>query len=132
MSDYPEHNKLSAIKEQSEAIGAFLEWLSEQRIELARYEDAASSDEPQDLIVGHTPDGQPIYVNDETGEESPFVRAFRRRANPDYWHRAEGYYPIHKRIEAILAEYFEIDLNALEQEKRAMLNTLRAEAQTNA
>ena len=35
--------------------------------------------------------------------------------------------PIHKRIEQLLAEYFDIDLDKLELEKRAMLDELRRE-----
>jgi hypothetical protein len=37
-----------------------------------------------------------------------------------------GYYPIDKPIQTILAEYFEINLNEIEGEKRAMLDELRA------
>lgn len=125
MSDYPEHEKLSVVKDKSQAIGEFLDWLSEQQVRLARYEDAAHSDAPRDLIVGRTPDGQPIFVNDETGEESQYIRSYQRREDSDYWYKPGGFYPINERIEAILAEYFEIDLNKIESEKRAMLDELR-------
>lgn len=38
MSAYPEHDKMSAVLEQSQTIGEFLDWLSEQGITRARFE----------------------------------------------------------------------------------------------
>jgi hypothetical protein len=39
MSDYPEHDKMRAVKERSQSIGEFLEWLRhEKSIVLARWE----------------------------------------------------------------------------------------------
>ena len=36
--EYPEHEKLSAVKEQSQAIGGFLDWLiNEQGCHIAEY-----------------------------------------------------------------------------------------------
>ena len=37
MSDYPEHDKLHAIADQTQAIGEFMEWLEGKGIFLARY-----------------------------------------------------------------------------------------------
>lgn len=37
MSQYPEHDKLHAIKAQSQACGEFLKWLESEGIVLARY-----------------------------------------------------------------------------------------------
>lgn len=47
------------------------------------------------------------------------------------WHKPEGYYearmfPVNKTINQILADYFDIDLNKLEAEKRQMLDALAA------
>jgi hypothetical protein len=39
MSDYPEHDKLSAVAEQTQAIGEFIEFVEAKGIFLARYED---------------------------------------------------------------------------------------------
>lgn len=73
---YQQHEKLNTVKDQSQAIGDFLEWLhSEKGIILASYGNSDSN-----LL---TPDG--------TAKER------------------------------LIAEYFEIDLDALESEKRAML-----------
>jgi len=39
MSDYPEHDKLSAVAEQTQAIGEFMEWLEGKGAFLAHYVD---------------------------------------------------------------------------------------------
>ena len=80
MSTYPEHEKLQAVSEQSQAIGEFLDFgLPAQGIYLAE-------------------------VSNEDGE---------------LWLS-------HKPIQKILADYFEIDLKKIEDEKRAMLDAIRA------
>ena len=82
MGDYPEHDKLSAIKDQSQACGEFLEWLGSQGILLCSIP-------------------------------------------PDYDHT---WLPIHRNVQDLLAEFFEIDLDKIEVEKRQMLDQLRAAA----
>ncbi len=78
---FPEHAKLTAISDQSQAIGEFVDWLQEAHgAFLCHYED----------------DGQ-------------FPRALQM--------------PIRK----LLAEFFEIDQDKIEDEKRAMLDTIRAD-----
>lgn len=73
---YPEHEKINAVKDQSQTIGDFLDWIRREKgIVLANY---GNSD-----VAWLAPDG--------TAKER------------------------------LLAEYFEIDLDALEAEKRAML-----------
>ena len=75
---YQQHEKLNSVKDQSQAIADFLDWLnSEKGIILASY------------------------------------------GNNDFdcpWPTAKG-----TAKDRLLAEYFEIDLDALESEKRAML-----------
>lgn len=78
MSDYPEHDKVKAIQDESQAIGAFL---------------------------------------DNSGYTLCEVDADLNR-----------FVPIYRSIERILADYFGIDLDELEREKRAMLDSLRANA----
>lgn len=75
MSDYPEHDKMSAIKDKSQTIGEFL-------------------DSTEYVLC--------LYDEDD-----------RLR-------------PVAASIEQILALYFDIDLNKIEAEKRAMLDALRA------
>jgi len=79
--EYPECEKMSKVKEQSQIIGEFLDWLQNERgITLAEYGSGLNN---------------------------------------------QHLYPIYKTIEKILAEYFEIDLDKVEQERRAMLDVLR-------
>lgn len=73
-SEYPQHEKLKAVKDQSQAIGEFLEWLNEKDFVVAKF-DARNCMLYQEYLA----------------------------------------------MDRILAEHFEIDLNALEAEKRAML-----------
>jgi hypothetical protein len=75
-NSYPEHDKLAAVADQSQAIGEFLDLGRWTLCELREWEDARPSFEPVD-------------------------------------------------IQGALAEWFEIDRDALEREKRAMLAELR-------
>lgn len=79
MSNFPEHDKLSAVADQSQAIGEFVDWMAE-------HHDAG----------------------------------FKVWAEDNY-----GYRPVGISIHKLLAEFFEIDDLALENEKRAMLEQLR-------
>ena len=78
--EYPEHEKLSKIKNESQAIGEFVEWLEGKGIELCAIP-------------------------------------------PEFDHT---YLPIHRSINDLLAEHFSIDLDKIEQEKRQMLEAIRA------
>ena len=43
MNAYPEHEKMRAVKTESQAIGEFLEWIHEEKgLFLARYEEGAN------------------------------------------------------------------------------------------
>lgn len=78
MGDYPEHEKLAAVKSESQAIGEFMDWLADDGIFLAgRDED--------DAII----------------------------------------YPLQRPIRDLLHEFFNIDTDKIEVEKRAMLKLLR-------
>lgn len=76
MSDYPEHDKLKAISEESQTIGAFL-------------------------------DNSEYHIC-------------------EYDERHGRFFPAPKSITQILADYFDIDLNKIEEEKRQMLESLRS------
>jgi hypothetical protein len=98
LTKYPEHAKLDKVKDKSQTIGEFLEWLSTKRREVAVWA------EPK----------EPPYL-DKDGE---------LKSNENYM--PEGWYPLNYSIEKLLAEYFEIDLNKLESEKRQMLDEIRS------
>lgn len=74
---YPEHDKMADVHDKSQAIGEFVDWLSERGYVLATVQGAR-------LVEGRP------------------------------------------RTESLLAKFFGIDLEVVEQEKRAMLDQLRA------
>lgn len=76
---YPEHDKLAAVMDRSQAIGEFLD----------------SSD-------SHLCEWCPRSVE-----------------------RREGFYPVGRSINSILASHFGIDLEAVERERRMMLDQMR-------
>ncbi len=74
---HPEHDKLMLVKDRSQAVGEFMEWLAEQGLficERGRFDD--------------------LHLTGRNREQ-------------------------------LLADFFEIDLNVIEAEKRAMLEQLR-------
>ena len=58
-------------------------------------------------------------------EEKNIVLTKYDEARDGYGWVAKGYYPITESLEKLLAEYFEIDLVELENEKREMLREIR-------
>lgn len=82
--EYPELDKLAKIKDKSQSIGAFLDWLqNEKHYRLAKWEKDDSII-PEDQLM-----------------------------------------PVSYDIQQLLAEYFDIDLNKIEEEKRAILEEQR-------
>ena len=100
-----EHEKLEAVKDQSQAIGEFLEWLQyEKHIALCvphrhRQPDTVK-DDPEGCYMG--------YRTPQCGLR-----------NGEYLHQ-------HQPTESLLAEYFEISLDKIEAEKLTMLDEIRA------
>ncbi len=84
--EYPEHEKLDAIKNLSQAINDFLDWAAEE-------EDLVLC-EPGDLTQYGEPSAYrlPTFISHKT----------------------------------LLARHFDIDLDRLEAEKRAMLDAIRS------
>jgi len=93
--EYPEHMKLKAVQEKSQAIGEFLEWLSsEKQIHMAKWLDVEYTD------IDPFSDKETKYTVNELVIQ-----------------------PLN--INEILAEYYGIDLKKIEAEKCAMLDSLR-------
>lgn len=59
------------------------------------------------------------FKNEETWYDQEFDEEF---SNP------EGYYPIRRSIQDLLAEYFEIDMDKVEAERRQILKELAEQA----
>ena len=106
MSAYPEHEKLQAVKGRSQAIGEFLEWYqSEGGGVLAHW-----------LSVRPCPDCEGLVPEvDSCGEcgGDGTVPRDPSRLSPDY-----------RSIETLLAAFFKIDLDKIQEEKEAMFQEL--------
>lgn len=104
MSPYPEHEKLKEIQDKSQVCGEFLEWLlGPQRYQLGQYHE-------------HTDD---CWLPNEN-----LLDGRRRVCGMG----AQTLYPAAANHRKLLAEFFEIDEEKLDEEKRAMLDELRARA----
>jgi hypothetical protein len=77
---YPEHEKLKVVQDQSQQIGNFLDWLSENQLTICNLTSGRIEDQ---------------------------------------------YLPTRRNQEELLADYFDIDLQKIESEKRKMLKELR-------
>lgn len=98
MSDeYTEHDKLRLISGHSQAIHDFLD---ESKYLLAEWVHLDHGEVIDKAGCADEPENCRLYHHDEL------------------WPHREG-------LAKILATYFEIDLNKIEQEKRAMINSLR-------
>lgn len=103
---YPEHHKLRAISDKSQVVGNFMDWLSwTKNIELAvrhRHTDACcESTDAIDRAMEITPRRLCGYQDDELMSAGVSIKK-------------------------LLAEFFEIDEEKIEAEKRAMLEELQA------
>lgn len=113
---YPEHDRLMAVKAESQAIGEFIEHAG---YTLCTHREAGSNGEPEYLWKEGHGDGV-----DEPPNMHDFLRD-RAVENPAWDAWGSGYVAVGKPINAILADYFDIDLDKIEAEKRAMLDALR-------
>lgn len=129
--NYPEHEKMSAIKEESHTIGEFLDWLRNQEIHLGIWRDYWNNGEER--YVPADADGQKLdcqYMHETSKENS---RKYTNSSlfamkNPKFEEKPSGCYQEHRSAEEILAEYFQIDLKKIEAEKDAMLAKLRSQS----
>jgi hypothetical protein len=99
MSDYPEHDKLKSLSGENNTIASFLEWLQAGGREVCR-----------------------LHVHSEECERLPGQLGHECG-------RWEGYYyadPSNGSIETLLAEYFEIDMAKVRDEKEQMYRALVA------
>jgi hypothetical protein len=91
----PECEKLATVQDQSQAIGEFLEWLQQEK-------------------------------HYEIMETRKFVETFEHMMKPGtYTAEVERTVPIRASTEHLLAEFFGIDLNKVDLEKRALLKSLQ-------
>lgn len=106
MKQYPEHEKLKQVSGKSQTVGTFLDWLVEQKsIELAvRHEHTEHCYEQRERVNGvGTFVSSAICCGYGSGDLVSARIPFRQ----------------------LLAEFFEIDEEKIETEKREMLEELR-------
>lgn len=101
----PECDKLQEAQAFSQKIGEFLDWLGQEKGVFLAHEHEWVDEEPTSGSIFKEP-GDPGY---ET------VKIKR-----------SGTFPYSYQIEKLLAEFFEIDLDKVEEEKRAILEHMRA------
>lgn len=123
----PELDKMHTVKEKSQAIGEFLEWLNERGIHLCKWRDKGDNGQPRFVWK----DGVKIAKKDKcpvSEREPDHIDEWNNDAkrNPEYESWPGGYVADHTSIEKRLAEYFGIDLNKCEKERRAILEHIRS------
>lgn len=139
MSEYPEHDKLMAVKDESQVIGSFLEWLAEKGYKVSAwteftetqylwvwpdYENGTREDQLSHGLWYWSPDrststGRKVLALDEDGN-----RIKREHVTHEGWDPHRG------GIQALLSRYFDIDLAKIDREKDQMLDSLRAAQNT--
>ena len=98
---FHEHDKLSEISAQSQSCGEFLDWLRDEKSAV-------------------------LYQWAEWEEEREYGWPSKKRGT--YSVKIEKYVPFSYSITKLLAEFFEIDLKLVEDEKEAMLAHSRGRA----
>lgn len=117
VSRYPEHDKLMAVKDESQALGEFLDvGLRQLGLVLCKQVPSGSN-------------GEAYYVW-RKGHERPvppdMAAYLDGRAKINLFHESWGaqYVASSEPIQQLLARYFDIDLDKIEAEKSAMLDAL--------
>jgi len=135
VSDYPEHDRLAAISDQSQVCGEFLEWLQSEGLHLMRWRTgltdtmACGPGWPSAVGGGHSrqlklcADGvrRCMRCGKPLDEEGTYEVAVENWVS-------EGWVSEGRSIEQLLAAFFGIDLDKIETEKRQMLARMRGEA----
>lgn len=131
---YPEHEKLKAVRDQSQKCGEFFEWLqSEKGVEMEcgfEYEH-----DEDDEKVWRDRDGNIVedYIDPENMLGMLAMREKYEKMRDELGMHCRLIptpggsvkMPLNKPLTSLLAEFFEIDENRLEEEKRAMLDECR-------
>lgn len=97
VNEYPEHEKLSALKGANNTVGEFLDWLAEE-----------------DLVIAEYGTGDPEA--DQFDSDSTFNKGWPHRL---YQHLESN--------TSIIGRFFDIDPKKLDKEKDEMLVAIRAQ-----
>lgn len=127
MSDYPEHDKILSLQGKNETVATFLEWLQTKNYVLCEWREEGNNGQPQYFQITQEEKDE---LKQRLVKSQISVYAYEKlltvgRENPSYDSWSSGHYPIHKTIEVLLADYFEIDLKKFSAEKEAIYQTLK-------
>lgn len=150
MSEYPEHEKLQAVTGETQAAGAFLEWLPTQGVQLMIWREDLSDirlvDEqcmrrrtdgpghdpacaPQRPVDGdlYNDHGFAYWLGHCTHWEASDTGTCCRCGQGHYREVTgiHGWTPETRSVNQLLADWADIDQNKIEAEKRQMLAALR-------
>lgn len=103
--EYPEHRRLLAVHDESQAIGSFLDWM----------ESGPLGDQYGPTCLAY----RMLMTEYSRDWDMPYEGPKDRRT--------ERMYPLMRPKDELLALFFEIDLAKIETEKRTMLEAIRAQ-----
>lgn len=131
MSQHPNIDRVRATRDESAAIGGFLEWLLEQGIHLMKRGTVTYDDPcPGCGGLGHGLQLMPVFGTDHREwRDGPCERC---RGVGSTERQREGWVDQFRGIEDLLAQYHAIDLQELERERLALLDDIRAGVDLNA
>lgn len=123
----PELDKMKNIAPISQKLGEFLDlFLPEKGLELCRYQESGDNGKPKyrwkDGVKITKLDGRSVTDRDPAWKDKFNLDA---EDNPEYESWNEGYFSSHSSIQKLLAEFFEIDLRKVEDERCAILDHIR-------
>jgi hypothetical protein len=130
MSKYPEHERMKAVRGESQAIGEFIDWLrsEETPYTIAEWEEWRACEASSNIFARvdkswHCENGRKMGGAEHEAEdwgECERCEGTGRVKSDD-----PRLYPAGIGIEALLARYFDIDLDKINDEKDAMLAEIR-------
>jgi len=117
MGKYPECEKLSKVSKESHKLGAFMDWLEERGIFLAEYPEHCLSFKTWEKV------GEDCELDHDTRDWKCGTGC------EDYTpESSDRLMSTNHTKERLLADYFEVDLAVVEEERCAMLEECRESA----
>lgn len=113
MSEYPELDKLSAFKGKTQVVGEFLDWLGEKGLMISRYHKHSIG------CVG----GSEADLKVQRGRL--VIKPMPANATAKCGMSEEDIDLMYPKTETYIAEFFDLDEDKMEEERRAMLADLR-------
>lgn len=104
MGKYPEADKVSKYRDKMLIVGDFITWLRSNGRTICTWHETTHYDEYGDPVP-----------EDEVRDIHGFL------SDKVDWTEPEGYYPVSLSTEKLLAEFFNIDYNKYEEERRRMM-----------